>query len=213
MAMKLKNRAGLASAGLAVLVAVSGCSQARRVPTGETTRDELNDKRQLPVSFAEFEQGAVADLLQEVPVMRRVSDTAGGVTILLGDINNKTGITSTSDYEFVMSGIRSRLIRAQATREKLHFVEKRRRVEDLAIQERVATAPAQGDAQSEEIRWGGGSYYVPDYDADRTYGLFMDVYRVGRGDTNLYRMELQVVSLATNDILYSYSRDTKQVSD
>lgn len=198
---------------VALLFGTLGCkSNPRRVPPGETTNAELNNPKQLPVSFAEFEEGAVADLLQEAPKMRWVASSSEPVTVLLGDINNKTGNVSTSDYEFVMSGIRSRLIRANATRDKMVFVEKRKRVEGLAQKERVATDPAPQEAKSEAVTWGGGSYYVPDYKADRTYGLFMDVFRVGREKTNLYRMELQVVELATNNIVYSYSRDTKQVA-
>ena len=214
----LMNRSGVGVL-LAVLligpVALVGCqktSPPRRVPPGETTDAELNDPRQLPVSFEEFESGAVADLLQKLPTARGISDTQGRVTVLLGDINNTTGIVSTTDYEFVMSGIRSQLIQSGASSVKLNFVERRRRVEDLAARERVATAPAPAEASGNEIRWSGGSYYVPDYDASTSYGLYLDVYRVGRGNTNQYRMVLQVVSLATNDIVYSYMRDTKQVS-
>jgi len=197
--------------GSLALVGCQKTSPPRRVPPGETTDAELNDRRQLPVSLVEFQEAAANDLLQQLPDVRGIADSPDRVTILLGDINNKTSLVSTADYEFVVSGIRSRLIRARATRDKLKFVEKRRRVENLAAQARVPPPPAPPAAGSEEIRWGGGSYYVPDYQADETFGLLMDVYRIGRGNTNLYRIEVMLVSFATNEIVYSYEQQMKQV--
>lgn len=199
----------------ALLVGVVGCkgTDSRRVPVGETTRPELDDPRQLPVSLLEFQESAAADLLQALPTVRGISDSPERATILLGDINNKTSSMSTNDYEYVVSGVRSRLIRANASRDKLKFVEARRRVENIASKERVATAPAPPAAKGEEIAWGGGSYYVPDYDAGSTYGLFLDVYEIRRNKTGLYYIEAQLVSFATNEIVYSYRSETKQVLD
>lgn len=200
---------------MSLLVGLAGCkgTDSRRVPVGETTRPELDDKRQLPVSLAEFQEGAANDILQALPTLRGISESPERATILLGNINNKTSSMSTNDYEYVVSGVRSRLIRSQAGRDQLKFVEARRRVENIASKERVATAPAPQSAQGEEIAWGGGSYYVPDYDANSTYGLFMDVYEIRRGKTGLYYMEAQLVSFATNEIVYSYRTETKQVLD
>lgn len=200
---------------LALMLGGVGCkgTDSRRVPVGETTRPELDDPRQLPVSLLEFQESAAADLLQALPTVRGISDSPDRATILLGDINNKTVSMSTNDYEYVVSGLRSRLIRANATRDRLKFVEARRRVENLAANERVASDPAPPPAQGEEIKWGGGSYYVPDYDARSTYGLFMDVYEIRRNKTGLYYIEAQLVSFATNEIVYSYRSETKQVLD
>ncbi|MGB0768629.1 MAG: hypothetical protein ACPGYV_13090, partial [Phycisphaeraceae bacterium] len=199
---------------VSLLAGAVGCgTNSRRVPVGETTRPELDSPKQLPVSLAEFQEGAASDLLQALPDVRGIADMPGRATILLGDINNKTSDVSTNEYEYVASGIRSRLIRANATRDKLKFVETRRRVENLAANERVATAPAPVAARSEEIAWGGGSYYVPDYDADSTFGMLMDVYQINRNKTNLYYVEVMLVSFASNEIVYSYKTETKQVLD
>lgn len=198
---------------VALLLTLVGCHGPRRVPTDETTRDEIRDPRQLPVSLGEFVDAATVDILQELPRMREISELNEPATILLGSINNRTGNTGTADYEYVASNIRSRLIRSNAARDSLRFVMERRRVENLAAEERVATGQAPAGAQSEQISWGGGQYYVPDYDANSTFGMFMDVYRINRGDTNLYYLEVQVVSLSTNTILYSFQTETKQVSD
>lgn len=213
--MMTAQRVMMTVLAMSLLAGLVGCqgTNSRRVPTGETTRPELDDKRQLPVSLIEFRETASADILQALPTARGISDTPERVTILLGDINNKTTSMSTNDYEYVVSGIRSNLIRSRAAGDKMKFVEERRRVENIASKERVATDPAPPPAQGEEIKWGGGSYYVPDYDAKLTYGMFMDVYEIRRGKTGLYYIEVQLVSFATNEIVYSYQTETKQVID
>ncbi|MEO0476515.1 MAG: hypothetical protein AAF085_11185 [Planctomycetota bacterium] len=200
---------------LALMLGMVGCkgTDSRRVPIGETTRPELDDARQLPVSLIEFREAASADIMQALPTARGISDNPARATILLGDINNKTTSMSTNDYEYVVSGIRSNLIRSRAAGDKLKFVETRRRVENIAANERVATGPAPVAAQGEEIKWGGGSYYVPDYDASTTYGMFMDVYEIRRSKAGLYYIEVQLVSFATNEIIYSFQTETKQVID
>ena len=212
---KIMSRSMMLMLSAALLLGAVGCkgTDSRRVPVGETTRPELDDKRQLPVSLIEFRESASADILQALPTARGISETPERATILLGDINNKTTSMSTNDYEYVVSGIRSNLIRSQAAGNKLKFVETRRRVENIAANERVATAPAPVVAQGEEIKWGGGSYYVPDYDANSTYGMFMDVYEIRRGKAGLYYIEVQLVSFATNEIIYSFQTETKQVID
>ena len=196
---------------LAALVVLAGCSSTPgRRPVGETTDAERRSAQQQPTSLTEFREQVPAELLQQLWELPEISEIPGPVTILMGDINNKTGIVSTNDYEYVTSGIRSRLINSRMAREKLHFVEQRARVERLAERERVATNPPPG---ASAVEWNGNVYFVPDYAASRTFALNMDVYRIGRGDTNLYSMEAQLVSLATNRIIFSNEYQMKQVND
>ncbi|MGB1126443.1 MAG: hypothetical protein ACPG4Q_14670 [Phycisphaeraceae bacterium] len=212
---KMMSRSMMLMLTAGLLMGTVGCkgTDSRRVPVDESTRAELDDQRQLPVTLIEFRESASADILQALPTARGISDTPERVTILLGDINNKTTSMSTNDYEYVVSGIRSNLIRTKAAGDKMKFVEERRRVENIASKERVATDPAPADAAGEEIKWGGGSFYVPDYDAKLTYGMFMDVYEIRRSESALYYIEVQLVSFATNEIIYSFRTETKQVMD
>lgn len=201
----------LAAMLLGAGVLLAGCgSTPGRVPVGQTTDAERRSAQQQPTSLTEFREQVPAELLQQLWELPEISEIPGPVTILMGDINNKTGIVSTNDYEYVTSGIRSRLINSRMAREKLHFVEQRARVERLAERERVATNPPPG---ASAVEWNGNVYFVPDYDASRTFALNMDVYRIGRGDTNLYSMEAQLVSLATNRIIFSNEYQMKQVND
>ena len=48
------------------------------------------------------------------------------------------------------------------------------------------------------------------YEADRTYALTGDFYRVSRDAVNQYYMQFQLVSFATNQIVWSDRMDVKQ---
>ena len=69
-----------------LMMSVAGCqgTDSRRVPVGETTRPELDSAAQLPVSLAEFQEGAANDILQALPTVRGISDNPERSTILLG---------------------------------------------------------------------------------------------------------------------------------
>jgi len=203
----------LTAMSLLLVVFAVGCQTTDppgRYPVDYTTDAENRDPRQHPVTMTEFRRIVPQALLQRLPIIPEVSEVPGPVTILMGDINNKTNIVPTADYEYITSGVRNGLINSAEGREKLHFVERRARMERLADRERVATGPVVGD---DGIQWAGGIYDVPDYDATRTFALNMDIYRIGRGNTHLYAMEVQLVSFATNRIVFSEEYEMKQVSD
>ncbi|MEM9415570.1 MAG: hypothetical protein AAGA29_08855 [Planctomycetota bacterium] len=199
---------------LAVPFALTGCQSKKyvgRVPVEETTPGEARSPQQLPVTLSEFSALVPEDILNQLPGMPGVSEVDGRVVILMGDVQNKTGVTPTADYEYVVSGIRSRLISSRAAQNKLMFVERRARVEGVAARERVASAPVeQADGT---LVWDGGVYHVPDYSAANTFVMNMDAYRVGRGDTGLYAMEVQIVSFLTNEIVFTNRYEMKQISE
>ena len=49
----------------------------------------------------------------------------------------------------------------------------------------------------------------PVYDPRTTYALNGDFYRIGRGETNQYYMEVQLVHFASNEIVFSDRYDAK----
>ncbi|MFI4861195.1 MAG: hypothetical protein ACIAXF_10980 [Phycisphaerales bacterium JB063] len=202
------------TAALVVPMTLVGCQSKKyvgRVPVEETTPGEARNPQQLPVTLSEFSALVPEDLLNQLPELPEISEIDGPVVILMGDVQNKTGVTPTADYEYVVSGIRSRLINSRIARSKLVFVERRARVEGQAARERVASAPVEQPDGS--LVWNGGVYFVPDYDAANTFVMNMDAYRVGRGDTGLYAMEVQLVSFTTNRIVFSNRYEMKQISE
>ncbi|MEM6552183.1 MAG: hypothetical protein AAF750_08650 [Planctomycetota bacterium] len=178
-----------------------GCKQTGRVPITADTRGERESPKILPIALIEFSD-QVPDLLARdlysLPVVR---DTPGDVRIILGDIKNSTGgLVPTSDFELVQGRIRSNLINSRVGREKLVFVERRARLARIADAEAVV-----GDDPEFPV--------TPEpYDAQNTYTLLLDVERVGRGDTQLYRMDALLVSFLNNQIVFSKDYEIKQVN-
>lgn len=204
MKMNMRN-AKLASAllGCAVL-GLGGCisdrgSSGGRIGVTETTEAEWDSAKVLPVSLVEFSDQASRRIVEDLVILPRIRDDAGRVTVILGDINNKTGIVSSTEFEVVTARLRNNLINSDISRGTLKFVERRARMQDLAAREGVASEQILADP--------------PDYDPATTYALNGDFYRIGRGETNQYYMEVQLVHFASNEIVFSDRYDSKHSTD
>ncbi len=177
-----------------------GCKSYRgssggRVGVTETTEAEWDSAKVLPVSLVEFSDQASRAIVEDLVQLPRIRDDAGRVTVILGDINNKTGIVSSTEFEVVTARLRNNLINSDLARPTLRFVERRARMQDLAAREGVASGQVLADP--------------PDYDPATTYALNGDFYRIGRGETNQYYMEVQLVHFASNEIVFSDRYDAK----
>jgi len=185
---------------LAAALALGGCENPDgRIDPARTTKSERADDRILPVALLEFSDAAAMKLVQELQYVPEVRDIDGPVTIILGDIENKTLYVSTTDFEFMVDRLRNNLLNS-AAHGKLQFVENRARMERLVARERVGT-PGEDPAQP------------ANYDAKTTFFLNADVYQVERGSTNLYGIFGQLVSPTTNRIVWQKELDVKQSSD
>lgn len=183
-------------------VAAVGCRSepGGRIDLSRTTHAERQSGQVLPEALIEFSDQVPQRLVADLGDVPEVRDVEGPVTILVGDINNKTEMVSTSDFEMVASRIRSRLINSDIARDKMRFVERRARMNRIAEREAVGTV----ETPSGPVN----------YDPNRTFALNGDFYRVGRSgknDVNQYYMEFQLVSFATNTIVFSDSYDVKQL--
>jgi hypothetical protein len=204
MKMNVRN-AKLAAALLGcVAMSVGGCvsdrgSSGGRLAVTETTEAEWDSAKVLPVSLMEFSDQASRRIVEDLVILPRIRDDAGRVTVILGDINNKTGIVSSTEFEVVTARLRNNLINSDISRGTLRFVERRARMQDLAAREGVASGQILADP--------------PDYDPATTYALNGDFYRIGRGETNQYYMEVQLVHFASNEIVFSDRYDSKHSTD
>lgn len=200
--MKTNNRllSIVACALSGILLTGTGCISDRgnsggRIDISATTEAELDSAKVLPASLVEFSDQASRRIVQDLVDLPRIRDDAGRVTVILGDINNKTGIVSSTEFEVVTARLRNNLINSGAARGTLRFVERRARMIDLAAREGVASDQVLADP--------------PDYDPKTTYALNGDFYRIGRGETNQYYMEVQLVHFASNEIVFSDRYDAK----
>lgn len=183
-----------------VVLAGVGCVSDRgnsggRIDVSATTEAELDSAKVLPASLLEFSDQASRRIVQDLIVLPRIRDDAGRVTVILGDINNKTGIVSSSEFEVVTARLRNNLVNSGTAKGTMRFVERRARMIDLAAREGVASEQVLADP--------------PDYDPKTTYALNGDFYRISRGETNQYYMEVQLVHFASNEIVFSDRYDAK----
>ncbi len=183
-----------------ILLAGAGCVNDRgnsggRIDINATTEAELDSAKVLPASLMEFSDQASRRIVQDLIELPRIRDDAGRVTVILGDINNKTGIVSSTEFEVVTARLRNNLINSGTAKGTLRFVERRARMIDLAAREGVASDQVLADP--------------PDYNPNTTYALNGDFFRIGRGETNQYYMEVQLVHFASNEIVFSDRYDAK----
>jgi PBP1b-binding outer membrane lipoprotein LpoB len=190
---------------LAVLLSVpiwgGGCTRRPegikgRVDPRQTTRAEMRSNQVLPAALLEFADQMPQTLAQRIATAPQVRDTPGLITIVMGDIANKTDIVSTSEFELMVERMRSNLLASATLRERLRFVESRARLEALARRE-LGVTPAE--------------LPKPVYDPATSYAMVADVFRIGRGDTNLYAMHVQLTSFATGAIVFDDRFEVKQV--
>ncbi|MFP4145364.1 MAG: hypothetical protein ACLFV3_09485 [Phycisphaeraceae bacterium] len=196
----------LTALSLLILVAAVGCQPPKgqssgRIGVTTTTESETETEQLLPVTLIEFSDQFPQRLLQDLREEPDLQAIDGQATIVLGDINNKTSLVSSTEFEILMRRIRNNLLRSDIARGQFNFVADRSRLRRLAQRERVATDDGRvADAGA--------------YDPQNTYVLLGDFYRIRRGgdeDTNYYYMEVQLVSFATNEIVFSDVYESKQV--
>lgn len=186
--------AGLVCAAFSISLLLIGCEKGGRIDTSVTTEAELESQRVLPVALTEFSDRVPRQLAQDLVRIPLVRDAAGRVAVIMGDLNNKTGIVSSDEFELVRSRIRNSLLQSAFVREKIKFVEDRSRMEYLRRRELGLSSAPQ-----------------PSHDPATTFALNGDFYRISRGDTNQYYLEFQLVHFLTNEIVFSKRYDVKQV--
>lgn len=187
------------AATLLLPLCVTACQsqQSGRIGINDTTSAETASAQVLPAALLEFSDQAPRKLVEDLSQIKAIQDTNGPVTVILGDINNKTEVTSSNDFEVAMQRMRNNLINSSVANSKLQFVEPRARMEALSQREQVGSP--------------NGTKGPLPYDPGKTYTLLGDFYRIHRGNTNLYYMQFQLVSFATNQIVFSNRYDVKQV--
>ena len=185
---------------LASLGLLAGCNPPRGTTSGRvdpsiSTPAEVRDPRVLPVSLSEFSDQVAMEIAQDLG-KRQLAPAGQRATIILGDINNKTQIVSSRDFEYVRSKTRNSLLKSEFVRGKVMWVENRARLAQLAAREGVGTVENPAGP--------------PAYDPRYTYTLNGDMFRISRGTTNLYWMEYQLVNFSTNEIVFSSATEEKR---
>lgn len=181
---------------VAVAAAGAGCQENQprqgdssgRVSPTTTTPAEARSQQVLPASLLEFADQAARDLARDLADERiyGISDNDVLVTVVFGDIVNKTQIVSTADFEMARAQIRTKLMQSDLVRKKVRFVENRQRMEELRARE-------WGSAEGVTVK-----RFNPAY----TYFLNGTMYRVARDGSNLYSMNFELTSFETGELVF-----------
>lgn len=213
MKRSLNGGTGLVRVAAIVLGAgalAGGCSAPQgqsggRVPVSEGTRGELQDRRIMTSDLAESSDRVAESLARDIQQI--VDEDFGGyrATITFGDIQNKTGNVSTTDFEYVRDRIKSKLMTSRHVRDNVRFRESRRRVEDLNQRE----LGRNDDLLSEG---GGTPTGIRNPNPDFLMYLNGNMYRVERGrgsTTDLYYLKFELIRASDGITLFSQDYEVK----
>jgi len=176
----------------------SGCSAPPRgEPTGradvyDTTPAERADRQILPSALAENSDQVAEQLaadLSNIPDMQQYR-----CTVVFGDLENKTGIVPTSDFEAFRQRTRQKLMQSGLVNNNIRFIENRARFESLQNKENIGSGGTDSDL-AKAVR-------NPEY----TYFLNGNMYRVSRGSSesvNLYEISWQLMRASDGSLAWS----------
>lgn len=168
-----------------------------RVDPSRTTPAERNDARVLPSALFEFGDGVAQQLVSD---MKDIPELNGEyrATVVFGDINNKTGIVSTNDFEAFRTRIRGQLMQSRTVLKNVRFVESRARVNDLIRRET-------GSGGGGDLLQEGTRKERTELNAAYTYFLNGDMYRVERGGNavNLYMMNFNLTNMESGEVIWT----------
>ncbi len=178
---------------------LTGCQPPRgdsggRAEVTDTTRAERNDARVLPASLFEHSDAVAQQLasdLKDVPALN--GDYRA--TIVFGDIVNKTGIVSTTDFEAFRTRIRQKLMQSQNVLRNVRFVEMKQRIDPLIQRE---------TSKNTDLLQEGNRPERKDLNPAYTYFLNGEMYRIERGGgaSNTYMMGYNLVNMETGELVW-----------
>lgn len=193
-----------AAAGLTACSPPQGSSGAR-IPVSETTPAERRDRAVQPSDLASSSDVVAQALAADI--QRLADEDFGGyrVAVKFGDIENKTTLVPTTDFEYVRDRIRSKLMTSRTIRENVKFLEGRQRVERINQREMGDS----GDLLNEGRNTARPTLPNPEY----TFYLNGNMYQVTRGSgqsaTDLYYMKYQLTRASDGEIVFEQDYEVK----
>ncbi len=172
-----------------------------RVSVGSTTPGEASSGLMRTSDLVEASDDVALALAQDVDHMVDQDFAGQRVTVVLGDIANKTSKMSTTDFEFVRDRVKSKLMDSRVVRDNARFVENRARRESLRQRELGQT----GDQKV------GHTSDLPQPAVNEDYFLFLNgnMYSVDRPDTRLYYLKFELMRSSTGETVFSKDYEVK----
>jgi len=160
--------------------------QTRRVETNDTTRAERQSAEIQPAALAEFSDQVAQQLTADLIALPEFNQ-GGRVNVVFGDISNRTGIVSTTDFEAFRVRVRQKLINSPVARTRIRWIESRAKMEELRQRESVGQP-------------GGADLLAP----ERTFFLNGEMFRVVRqpDQVNLYMLSFKLTNAQSLEIVW-----------
>jgi PBP1b-binding outer membrane lipoprotein LpoB len=210
VAMESRRVKVLMVAGVSGMAAMLGGCQppigdsGGRVEVTDTTRAERNDPRVLPTALFESSDAIAQQLASDLKSVPELNGEYRS-TVVFGDIMNKTGIVSTTDFEAFRTRIRQQLMQSQNVLRNVRFVEMKQRIDPLIQRE---------TSKSKDLLQEGTRPERKDLNPAYTYFLNGEMYRVERGGSksNTYLMSYNLTNMETGEIIWTNAPyEVKQV--
>jgi hypothetical protein len=150
-------------------------------PPGEVGAVEIQ-----PGAWVEFSQLVAEQLVTDISRNPPFADAEYRMTIIFGEIINKTDRVSTNEFEQFRNDLRGTLVNTSRFAEKFVFRSNRDSIE--RIREREMANP--------------GASGIPDLNPKYTYALSGEMYLTERFDSALYSLSFQLYSLETGELMW-----------
>lgn len=169
-------------------------SSGGRIPVEASTPAEVSDPRILPADYMSFADECAQGLIRDLPDVPAFHETPSRVTILFGDMQNETGIISSTEFALVREKIKNNLLRSRTFNDNFRFLIGRAQLDEL--RRREVNTPTDPNR----------------FDPTHTYTLNGTMFRVNRGNVNLYLVTFQLVNFNTGEIVWLRDYESKQWS-
>jgi hypothetical protein len=200
----MKTVVSLFAAGIAVAGVLGGCAHPPRgenpgrVEVTDTTPAERASPQVQLTAQHEFSDRVAQQLAADLASIPSFQE-GYRVTVVFGDIVNKTGIVPTSDFEAFRTRIRQKLMQSQMVLKNIRFVENRARLDSLR---RMEEGEGVGGRTPLQLKY--------------TYFLNGEMYRSNRQgagmDVNEYLMSYNLVNADSGEIVWTNAPyEVKQV--
>lgn len=169
-------------------------SSSGRIPPGVSTPAEVADPRILPADYWTFADQAAQGLILDLPQVPEFHERPGRITILFGDIQNETGIISTTEFAAVREKIKNNMLQSRTFNQNFRFLVSRAQLDEL--RRREVNTPTNPDR----------------FDERSTYTLNGTMYRIGRGNVNDYLITFQLMNFSDGQIVWVRDYQSRQWS-
>ena len=183
----------------ATLLLLSGCESppksryGPRLDPHTTTSGERGAREILPAGWIEFSDISARQLVADLSELPEFNGEYR-CTIILGSIENKTGVVSTSEFEQFRARFRGQLVNSRSFTDRAVFRSNRRQMEEIRRRE----MPEQEDLLQE----GRGRSSMKAINPDYTYELRGEMYATHRSDSALYSLSLQLYNFSSGELVW-----------